>query len=140
MNPPLYNEVLQLSQDFVNASEIGDTKAEWNAYQKLKMLCETNENTDNNHPIQWEALADFTTNTEQAIVIYKNALNYAEQLNLGEYTASICLALAERYIESGNHQQARSQAIRANNSVSGSKNTELRKEISGFLQSIDNIA
>jgi hypothetical protein len=104
------------------------------------MLCETNENTDNNHPIQWEALADFTTNTEQAIAIYKNALSYAEQLDLGEYTASICLALAERYIESSNPEQALLQANRANNLAKDSNNAELRKEISGFLQSISKIA
>ncbi len=69
MTPPLYDEVLELSLVLANASTASDSEEEWKAYNKLKALCESNRGTNNNHPIQWEALADFTPHPERAIDI-----------------------------------------------------------------------
>ena len=80
MKPDLYDEVHQLSIDVVNASSAEDTQQEWNEYNKLRELCTLNENTKSDHPIQWEALADFTSNNEQAITIYQKALQCSESL------------------------------------------------------------
>jgi len=133
VNPPLYEDVLQLSLDIVNASEVLNKEKEWNSYQQLKELCEINEKTTNNHPIQWEALADFTPGTEQAIYLYKKALQSSEKLGLNEYSASINLAMAERHYESGNKKLAFTLAHRAGELAESSNDTELRKEISEFL-------
>ena len=114
MNPPLYDEVHQLSIDVVNASSEEDTEAEWIAYNKLRELCELNENTEKNHPIQWEALADFTTNDDQAIAIYQKALHCSELLGLAEYSASIYFELANRFQDSSQNGEAFEFAHKAN--------------------------
>jgi hypothetical protein len=133
MKPKLHDEVLELSIDIVDASGVGDTKAEWNAYQKLLSLCEKNESGDLNHPFQWEALADFTSDSSASIAIYNKALIYAEQLMLIDYIASIKLAIAEVHLEAGNHDQAINMARDANESAKLTTDLELRKEISEFL-------
>ena len=119
--------------DIVNASVSNDTKSEWSSYQKLRELCEANEKTENNHPIQWEALADFTNNNEQAVLIYRKALQCAESLALNEYSASINLAMAERSQESGQSAAAFELAQKANELARSTNNLQLRQEISKFL-------
>jgi len=133
MNPPLYDEVHQMALDIVNASVSENTKLKWATYEKLKLLCEANENTKNDHPIQWEALADFTDNDAQAIIIYRKALSCAESLNLNEYAASINLAMAERCQDSGQSDTAFELAKKANELAKSTNNLELRQQISEFL-------
>jgi len=133
MKPKLHGEVLELSLDIVEASEIGDTRLEWHAYRKLLGLCEENEQGELNHPFQWEALGDFTNDKSAAVSIYLKALKYAEQANLIEYIASIKLVLAESHFEMGNHKSAVNLATEADEAAKLTSDIELRKEISEFL-------
>jgi len=100
MRPTLYDDVLQLSVDIVNASTERDTQKERKAYNRLRELCILNENTDKDHPLQWEALADFTINDEQAITVYQKALRCSQLLGLDEYSTSIYFELAKKFKES----------------------------------------
>ena len=132
---PLYDEVHLLSIDVVNASADGDTKKEWKAYNKLRELCISNESTKNDHPLQWEALADFTSSSDQAIVIYQKALLCSDALGLTEYSASIKLEIARRLYESDKIKPALNLAHEADELARDTDNLELRKEISEFILS-----
>ena len=134
MKAPLYNKVHQLSLDIVNASE--DLKLEWEKYNNLKLFCEKNEKSKNNHPLQWEALADFTTDNNQSLLIYKKALELANELSLNDYSVSIYFAMAERHFSSGNVEQAFNLAYQANELAKSINNLELKQEISEFLLTI----
>ena len=133
MRPPLYDEVHQLSIDVVNASASEDRSLEWEAYNKLETLCVLNKNSEKDHPIQWEALADFTRNADQALLVYQKALQCSILLGLNEYSASINLSMAERYLESKNVELALELAHRASELAKTTNNLELRKKISDFL-------
>lgn len=133
MNSDLYEEVRALAEDYVEASSQANTKMQWDIYNSLLLLCEENKITEKNHPLQWEALADFTSDDSKAIEIYEKALNPAKQLGLDEYIASIYLAMAERYLATGKHGKASECATLADNAAKQTANLELRKEISEFL-------
>lgn len=129
----LYDDVHQLTLDIVNASSVENTKLQWDAYQKLKELCESNEKTELNHPFQWEALADFTIDNSQAILVYNKALNYANEQDLIEYKASIFYSMAERYFEENEYRKAHDYALKANETAKETDDLDLRKNISEFL-------
>ncbi len=137
MNSPLlHNEVHELALDIVNASAVEDKISGWATYTKLKELCEKYEATELNHPFQWESLGDFTAANDQAISIYRKALIIAEVLGEVEYVASINFALAERYFEMKELEQAYSFSLHANEAAKSSEDSELRKEISELLLTI----
>lgn len=129
----LHEAVLELSLDIVDASEREDTEAVWTHYQALQAVCERNENTERNHPLQWEVLADCTPNMKEAIALYNKALECAEALDLAEYIASVKLALSERYLTGGDKERAYDLAFEANEIAKDTTNLELRVEISDFL-------
>ena len=133
MKPALYDEVHQLSVDIVNASFEEDSQNGWGAYNRLRELCILNENTAQDHPLQWEALADFTTNTQQALLLYKKALKCSELLGLDQYSASIKLEVAKKHLGGNDVESALSFAYQANELAETTNNLELRKEISEFL-------
>lgn len=74
-------------------------KREAEAYDILRTLCETNEGGNSDHPLQWEALGDFSENHIVALNAYKKGLSCSEKLGLSEYSASIIFAMAESYKE-----------------------------------------
>lgn len=133
MKPDLYDPIHELVLEIVNASEAEDKKAQWAAYQDLKALCESSEETGNHHPFPWETLGDFTNDRSLALVFYEKALNYAVASALDEYIASICLAMAEAHITLGNISAARSLATQANEAAVKTDDLELRKSISELL-------
>ena len=136
MNPNIYQEVKGVAVDLANASAVDDVKAQWSHYQKLQQICIENENGENNHPFQWEALGDFTSDNNLALEIYQNALDLALRLKLDEYSASINLAMAERYRDLGDKEKAHSFAAQADVFANKLDILELRKEVSEFLLDI----
>ena len=118
----IYNSVLDLACELVNSSSAELTQNYWHAYQKLNELCEMHKGTSKDHPLQWEALADYTRNNKQAL-----------NINLSEYVASSQLAIAERFLETGNKCEAISWANKADENARRCSNLELRNEISEFL-------
>lgn len=132
----LYDQVHQLSLDIVNASLESDTRLEWEYYQQLKQLCEKHENTNHNHPLQWEALADFTVDHTQALALYEKALNIAERLNLTDYSVSIYLSLAQVHEHNGAIPIALEYATKAESLAKNITDIELKREVSDFLLSL----
>ena len=90
----------------------------------------------NDHPFQWETLADFTLNDVEALEIYTTALKLAEALQLREYSASIQLAMTERYLQLNEQDHAFTFANAANESAKNTTDLELRKQISEVLLQI----
>ncbi len=129
--PALYNDVHQLTLDIVNAE--ANTRSQWAYYEILRKLCEKHEGSSCDHPFQWETLADFTTDDEVSLGLYEKALRKAEKLELNEYSASIRLAMAERYFELGINAKALSSVSEADAVARTTGNLDLRREISEFM-------
>lgn len=99
MKAPLYSEIFDICQQIANASAQGDDEKRALACKNLQKLCATHQNTPKDHPLQWEALADFTEDGDMAMDIYDIALTSANKLALPTFSASIYLAMAQRQYE-----------------------------------------
>ncbi len=99
MKAPLFDDILRISQEIAEASANEKDEARTKAYTSLIKLCASNENSPKDHPLQWEALGDFTLDADQAIDIYQKGLDCAVNLSLINAKASIYLAMAQRYEE-----------------------------------------
>jgi hypothetical protein len=133
MNPEFHEAVHEIVLEIVNASEIGDKKTEWAAYQKLVSICENSEKSGRNHPFQWETLGDFTHDQNLAVNFYEKALSYALAAELDEYVSSISLAMAEALIDLGNTKKAKIFAAQANEAAEKTDDLELRTSVSELL-------
>lgn len=129
MKAPLYNEILDICQSMAQASSDEDAKAGEVAHQALQKLCQTNQGTPKDHPLQWEALADFTHDGDQALDIYQLALNCAEKLNLTDSKASVLLAIAQRHTEFEDAEKALKYATKAHDLIAKINNDELKNEV-----------
>lgn len=137
MKAPLYDEILDICQQIANASAQDDDNTRSNACKNLQKLCATNQDSPKDHPLQWEALADFTEDGDLAIDIYEIALASADKLKLPTFTASIYLAMAQRQQE---FEEETEKAIEfAKKAEIASKNIdseELKQEIQTFLTNL----
>ena len=140
MKAPLFDKVLKLSQTIASASAADDSKLRLTAYNKLQELCQKSQGSKNDHPLQWEALADFTDDGDIALDIYQMALAKAEKLALANYSASIYLSMAQRYHEFGESEKATELALQANEFAQGSSDEEFKKEINDLLESLKKLS
>ena len=136
MKAPLYDEILDICQHIANASAQDDDDARSNACKNLQKLCATNQDTPKDHPLQWEALADFTEDGDLAIDIYDIALASADKLQLPAFTASIYLAMAQRQQEFEEADKAVEYAKQAETASKNIDDDELTQEINAFLASL----
>jgi hypothetical protein len=136
MKAPLFDEILNICQEIANASAADNDEARIAACKKLQVLCATNQNTPNDHPLQWEALADFTEDGDQAMDIYEVALATAEKMTLTIFQASITLAMAQRYHEFEELEKSLEFAEKANELAKTIDSDELKSDITEFLTSI----
>ncbi|MGM8900669.1 tetratricopeptide repeat protein, partial [Psychrobacter sp. 1Y4] len=73
INTKIYKAIYTLAEELLEADRRGD-QAKFDAlYAELKAICTDNENTDKDHPEQWETLADLTEDLDEALVIYDKA-------------------------------------------------------------------
>lgn len=56
MNTKIYKRVLSLTDNLLAAAEQKNQKRFDGFYSELKQLCEENENSDKDHPVQWKRL------------------------------------------------------------------------------------
>ena len=133
MKAPLYNDILTICQDIANASAADNDELRLAACKKLQVLCATNQGSPKDHPLQWEALADFTEDGEQAMDIYEVALATAEKLALPTFIASAYLAMALRQVEFEEKEQALLFANKANDAAQTIESEELKTEITELL-------
>ncbi len=136
MKAPLFNEILAICQLIASASSNDDENARNKSYQELIKLCAANENTPRDHPLQWEALADFTNDSEQAIDIYQKGLACAQKFELVDFKASIYLSVAQRYQEMAEQDKSLDAATQSYQLADKVSNQELKQEITEFYQSL----
>lgn len=136
MKAPHYDVVHGLAIAIANASEADDDQLAAEAYSSLRELCDNQEGTDSDHPLQWEALGDFSENHLEALQAYQKGLTCSENLDLHEYSASIKFAMAESYLEQEDSQEAKRLATEANVDAANAGANELNAVISEFLNEL----
>ena len=134
MNKALFNQVHALAEALMQAAEQEDIAQFHSNYDKLESLCIDNENSKKDHPMQWEALADFTEEFEDAIEIYEKALAMATDNREFDYQASILFSMARVYVEIKKTESAQSAAERALEAAKKAQDTELAAEINDWLK------
>jgi hypothetical protein len=133
MKAPLFDQILAISQEISDASTAENDILRKEHCKNLQKLCATNQDSPNDHPLQWEALADFTEDGDQAIDIYQVGLHIAKKLKLEHYSASIYLAMAMRYQEFNEADKTLEFAQKAHSLVDSIDNNEFKTEIIDFL-------
>lgn len=133
MKAPLFDDILKISQDIATASGQDQDADREKAYKELIKLCAGNENSPKDHPLQWEALGDFTLDADQAIDIYQKGLACAEQLKLDNAKASILLAIGLRYVEMEEADNAATTKAQLAEQIELVTNDELKAEIIEFI-------
>jgi hypothetical protein len=95
INTKIYKAVYSLAEKLMEAARKDDQAEFESLYGQLKTICTDNDNTDKDHPEQWETLADFTEDLEAALVIYEKAQAKALAINAKDHLSSIGLSMAK---------------------------------------------
>ena len=136
MNTKIYKRVLFLTDNLMAAAqEENQTKFD-GFYVELKELCEEHENTDKDHPVQWETLADFTDDLALAVTIYEKALVKAEEINSKDFRSSIGFSIAALKVELGDETGAIEHLEKAKISCNKIVDKELKAEIHDLLEKL----
>ena len=134
MNTKIHKKLNELSVNLMKAAKREDEKTFYQFYDELKSLCfEHQGDASKNHPEQWETLADFTDELEDAIGFYKVALALAVEMNNHEFMASINYAMGTMYQEAGYRQDALDCAQHAKESMVRVHDKVLLDEIEQLL-------
>jgi tetratricopeptide (TPR) repeat protein len=136
MNTKIYKAVHTLAGLLMEAVKRKDDKSFATLYTELKAICIDNENTDKDHPVQWETLADFTEDLEEAISVYEKALIKAVAINSKDYMSSIAFSMAQLQVELGQADTAIKNLQDAKISANKIEDKELKSEIHDLLESL----
>ncbi|KGD62177.1 hypothetical protein Y5S_03665 [Alcanivorax nanhaiticus] len=136
INTKLYKAVYSLAEKLMEADRKGN-KAEFAAlYGQLKGICTDNENTDKDHPEQWETLGDFTEDFDAALALYEKAMGKAQVINAKDHLSSIGLSMARLQAELGQTQAAISSLEAAKVNANKLEDKELKAEIDTLLEQL----
>lgn len=105
-------------------------------YVELKKICDDNNDTDKDHPVQWETLADFTDDLALAITIYEKALIKAEAINSKDFLSSIAFAIASLQVELGDEKGAIEHLKNAKINSNKIADKDLKAEIDALLEKL----
>lgn len=136
MKAPLFDDIISFSQNIADASASNNDDARELNYKALIKLCANNENTPKDHPLQWEALADFTLDSEQSIDIYQKGLDCAQRLALVNSSASIYLSMAMRYQEMEEIDKSKEYAQKSLELIEQLTNDDLKADIEEFVNTL----
>jgi hypothetical protein len=109
-------------------------------YAELQKVCDDNDNTDKDHPVQWETLADFTDDLALAITIYEKALQKAEAINSKDFLSSVAFAIASLQVELGDKSSAIEHLKNAKINSNKIADKDLKAEIEALLEELDGVA
>lgn len=136
INTKIYKSVYELAEKLMRAADKEDREAFDALYAELKAICTENENTDKDHPEQWETLADFTEELEDALVGYEKALEKAIAINSKEHMSSIAFSMAKLQMELGQTDAAIQSLQNAKASAKKVDDKELKAEIDELLEKL----
>jgi hypothetical protein len=138
MNTKIYKRVLSLTDNLLGAVQQRNQARFDGYYLELKQLCEEHEDTDKDHPVQWETLADFTDDLALAVTIYEHALVKAETINSKDFRSSIGFSAAALKVELGDKEGAIEHLEKAKISCNKIIDKELKAEIHDLLEELKN--
>jgi tetratricopeptide (TPR) repeat protein len=138
MNTNIYKHVHSLAKDLMQAVYRKNQIRFDECYAELNKICTDNEETDKDHPVQWETLADFTDDLELAISIYEKALCKAKAINSKDFLSSIAFAIAALQVELGDISSAIEQLENAKINSNKIADKELKIEIEELLEKLKN--
>ena len=133
INTKIYKSVYSLAEKLMEADRKGNQQDFDSLYAELKAVCTDNENTDKDHPEQWETLADFTEPLEDALIGYEKALEKATAINSKDHLSSIAFSMAVLQIELGQTDAAITSLQNAKISANKIEDKELKVEIDELL-------
>lgn len=136
INTKIYKAIYKLAEELLEADRKGDQVAFDAFYAELKAICTDNENTDKDHPEQWETLADFTEDLDEALVIYDKALIKATAMNSKDHMSSIAFSMAVLQIEMGDTEAAINSLQNAKISANKIEDKEFKVEINELLATL----
>jgi tetratricopeptide (TPR) repeat protein len=136
MNTKIYKKVLTFTDNLLSAVQQKNQARFDGYYLELKALCEEHENTDKDHPVQWETLADFTDDFSLAITIYEQALAIAEKINEKDFRSSISYSIATLKVELEDITGAIEHLEKAKISCNKIVDKELKAEIHDLLEEL----
>lgn len=136
INTKIYKSVYSLSEKLMEAASNDNREAFELLYAELKAICIDNENTAKDHPEQWETLADFTEELEDAVEGYVKALEKATAINSKDHMSSIAFSMATLQIELGQIDAAIKNLQDAKISANKIEDKALKIEIAELLDKL----
>lgn len=136
MNTKIYKSVHDLAEKLMKAAYYEDREVFDSLYAELKAICIDNENTDRDHPVQWETLGDFTEDLESAVAGYAKALDKSIAINSKDHMSSIAFSMARLQIELGQADAAIKNLQEAKISANKIADKELKDEIDELLETL----
>ena len=136
MNTKIYTQVHALAEDLMDAVRKKDKVRFDEYYAELKKVCDDNENSEKDHPVQWETLADFTDDFDLAISLYDKALVKAEAMNSKDFRSSVAFAIATLKVELGETDSAIEYLEKAKISSNKIADQDLKDEINSLLEKL----
>jgi hypothetical protein len=136
MNTKIYKEVLFLAKELMSCAHKKDQTGFDTYYEELKAICNDNDDTDKDHPVQWETLGDFTDDLELAVSIYDKALLKAAAINSKDYLSSIGFSAALLKIELSEQASAIEYLEQAKIHSNKIIDKELKAEIHDLLKEL----
>lgn len=136
MNTKIYKAVYDLAGKLMDAAQKDDVDTFYPLYDELKAICEDNEDTDKDHPVQWETLADFTEELDDALKLYEKALAKSAAINSKDHMSSIAFSMASLQVEMGQKDAAIKSLQGAKVSANKIVDKELKAEIDTLLESL----
>ncbi|MGP5550998.1 tetratricopeptide repeat protein [Psychrobacter namhaensis] len=133
INTKIYKAIYTLAEELLEADRKGNQAAFDAFYAELKAICIDNENTNKDHPEQWETLADFTADLDEALVIYDKALAKATGINSKDHLSSIAFSMAVLQIEMDDTEAAIKNLQDAKISANKIEDKEFKVEIDELL-------
>ena len=136
INTKIYRAIYNLAEELLEADSKEDQARFDQLYAELKAICEDNEGTDKDHPEQWETLADFTADLDQALVIYDKALAKATAINSKDHLSSIAFSMAELQLEMDEKEAAIESLKNAKVAANKIEDKEFKQEIDALLEKL----
>ena len=136
INTKIYKAVHSLAEKLMEAARKDDQAEFESLYGQLKIICTGNDNTDKDHPEQWETLADFTEDLEAALVIYEKAQAKALAINAKDHLSSIGLSMAKLQVDLGQKEAAIKSLESAQVCANKIEDKQLKAEIDALLKGL----
>lgn len=136
INTKIYKAVYELAEKLMKAADKEDREAFDALYAQLQAICTENENTDKDHPEQWETLADFTEELDDALAVYEKALAKAVAINSKDHMSSIAFSMATLQVELGQTDAAINNLQNAQISANKIEDNDLKDEIAKLLETL----